>query len=80
MADREPQPEDGPEYHEDHAAWVLRNHTHDYKYVFSASKEPTHIHDFKYEGDDYGSLGGGGSYEIYRCTICRKSHYSPLPD
>lgn len=62
--DREPQPEDGPEYHADHAAWVLRNH----------------VHNFVYHDDEYGSLGDGGSYEVYKCTICFKRKYYQLPD
>lgn len=33
-----------------------------------------------YVDDDYGSLGSGGSYEIYKCDTCGAVDYSPLPD
>lgn len=36
--------------------------------------------ELKYEDDEYGSLGSGGSYEIYRCDTCGRKNYFALPD
>jgi hypothetical protein len=41
---------------------------------------PFEVHDWKYEDDEYGSLASGGSYEVYRCSVCGKRSYSQLPD
>ena len=37
-------------------------------------------HDYQVEGDEYGSLTDGGSYERLRCKECGRIVYSPLPD
>lgn len=45
---------------------------------------PEHIdgseHEWVYEDDEYGSLADGGSYEVYRCSVCGKTKYVQLPD
>ncbi len=30
--------------------------------------------------DNYGSVGGGGSEEVYRCDTCNKLYFFQLPD
>ena len=30
--------------------------------------------------DDYGSVGGGGSCEVYKCLECKKTYHFQLPD
>jgi len=37
-------------------------------------------HEWRWDHDDYGSLAGGGSCAIYKCTKCGAHHHSPLPD
>jgi len=37
-------------------------------------------HEWRWVHDDYGSLGDGGSYEVYKCRKCGKTEYVPLPD
>lgn len=34
----------------------------------------------RHDGEDYGSLGDGGSYDIYKCDVCGGTHYSPMAD
>jgi len=34
----------------------------------------------EYHDDEYGSLGSGGSYEIYYCSCCGSKRYFMLPD
>lgn len=36
--------------------------------------------EIKYVDDDYGSLGDGGSYEIWDCQKCGKRRRFALPD
>ena len=37
-------------------------------------------HDYEPDGDEYGSLAEGGSYERLRCRNCPRVAYRPLPD
>lgn len=37
-------------------------------------------HDYEVVGEEYGSLGSGGSYEVYKCRRCGRVAYSQLPD
>lgn len=37
-------------------------------------------HDYESAGEEYGSPGDGGSYEILRCRSCKRIAYQPLPD
>jgi hypothetical protein len=37
-------------------------------------------HDYKTIGEDYGSLGSGGSYEKLECKNCGRIAYSPMAD
>lgn len=34
----------------------------------------------RYVEDDYGSVGSGGSYEVYQCNCCGHTDYSPMGD
>jgi len=45
-------------------------------------KAPGHwLHpDAKFDFDEYGSLGSGGSHEHYTCPHCKKGFYVELPD
>lgn len=37
-------------------------------------------HDYEHTGEEYDSLGNGGSYDIYTCRSCGRVAYSPMPD
>jgi hypothetical protein len=37
-------------------------------------------HTYQVTGEEYGSLGSGGSYEILTCSRCGRRAYSALPD
>lgn len=37
-------------------------------------------HDYEYVDDEYGSLGEGGSYEVWKCRRCGRVAYSMMPD
>lgn len=37
-------------------------------------------HDYEVTGEENGSLGDGGSYEILTCRRCGRRAYSQLPD
>lgn len=37
-------------------------------------------HDYEVVGEEYGSLGDGGSYEKLKCKVCDRIAYSMLPD
>lgn len=37
-------------------------------------------HDYAEEGQEYGSLAEGGSYDIFVCRACGRRAYSQLPD
>lgn len=37
-------------------------------------------HDYESAGEEYGSLGDGGSYWRLRCKQCGRIAYSPMPD
>jgi hypothetical protein len=37
-------------------------------------------HHYENDGDEYGSLADGGSYQRLRCTECHRIAYDPLPD
>lgn len=37
-------------------------------------------HDYEEAGEDYGSLGDGGSYYRLKCKNCGRIAYSPMPD
>lgn len=41
---------------------------------------PKNEHDYEYIDDEYDSLANGGSYAVYRCRVCGRVAYSPLPD
>lgn len=44
------------------------------------NKQDNCEHVFQYHDDECGSLGSGGSYEIYKCVRCGKRKYYQLPD
>jgi len=37
-------------------------------------------HKYDLVGEEYGSLGGGGSYEVYKCRVCGRVSYSMMAD
>lgn len=37
-------------------------------------------HAYEVAGTEYGSLGGGGSYDVLACRACGRIAYEPLPD
>lgn len=37
-------------------------------------------HDYEEAGEEYGSLGDGGSYYRLKCKNCGRIAYSPMPD
>jgi hypothetical protein len=37
-------------------------------------------HDYEHVGEEYGSLGDGGSYDILKCRVCGRVAYSPMAD
>jgi hypothetical protein len=41
---------------------------------------PFEAHDWEHIDEEYGSLGDGGSYDVYRCRGCGKRSYSPMAD
>jgi hypothetical protein len=41
---------------------------------------PFEQHDWEQVGEEYGSLGSGGSYDVYRCRDCGKRSYSEMAD
>lgn len=37
-------------------------------------------HDYETVAEEYGSLGGGGSYDVLRCRVCGRVAYSAMAD
>ena len=37
-------------------------------------------HNWVFVETEYGSLGDGGSYDVYKCSKCGKRKYVQLPD
>jgi hypothetical protein len=37
-------------------------------------------HDYEEVGEEYGSLGDGGSYTILKCRVCGRRAYSAMAD
>jgi hypothetical protein len=37
-------------------------------------------HDYEEVDTEYGSLGGGGSYDVLRCKRCERRAFRPIAD
>lgn len=37
-------------------------------------------HDYENVGEEYGSLGDGGSYDVLKCKVCGRIAYSMMAD
>lgn len=48
--------------------------------TFPNKEDDGHDHDWKDIGEEIGSLGEGGCYDIYQCRLCGKIEYSEVPD